>query len=850
MVHRDNPNASLFALLFVLVSNVWLLLPHAHAATYGNRIVAPLRTEMPPRPDTKLEPAIEDLQATLEAMTGQEYSVARGAKEYNGPGIFLVLSTSPQAPADAVQKLKGKGREPFVIRSSDDKNLWLVANGEDGLSHGVYFYLDQLGVRYYFPNQHWTIIPHRQSIASKVDRLVAPAFKLRSFAGTGGLGPRSPVDSPIDGQPLRMQTQWRRWTQRNRFGGEYYLSGHTGEAFNMEKKAILLEHPEYLAKVDGKYVDWSQTAKLNTANPDAVKLYVDWSVERFRRDRRDAPNSPYSVSVSVDPADGGGFCNSPECEAIGGPSEQAFYIANLVAREIRKEFPDGYVNLYAYADHAAVPKIPLEPNIIVSIIPYAFQSTGLSPEEFISTWGKKAHGLNIYDYWSITDWALDMPSFDYIRKPADRIPFWHQSHIEGFNGETTYSAGAMGLGWYLASKLMWDPSAPVQPLIEEFYEKSFGPAKAPMKRMLERWSNGFHLNSQEIALSFADMNEAMRLAADNESVRARLDDYAGYMQYLRLHHEYMNATNENRQAARLALLRHIWSIYDSAMVHTFRLYQFLVDFSRDPSYQIFDIENPNAAGWKEVAKPTHPQLLATLQDGARTYRDLGFRARTYEGELVTLKGPPSENNSPWSPEMIFLSNTEIELEATAQILSFPLRVANVDGTTKVDVLDRNNKVVFESTVTSTPQWRESTGQVQIKVPLPGHYLIRLRNQGNSIRVQAPPKVRLLFRTFLTNNGGPSPRLYFYVPVGLKTLAISQYTSALPHLYGPDGKEVTLEMHDNGLLLLAKVPAGQDGKVWALEEIRAPNGPLYLLNAPHVFSFFPDTLMVPTDALKP
>jgi len=50
-------------------------------------------------------------------------------------------------------------------------------------------------------------------------------------------------------------------------------------------------------------------------------------------------------------------------------------------------------------------------------------------------------------------------------------------------------------------------------------------------------------------------------------------------------------------------------------------------------------------------------------------------------------------------------------------------------------------------------------------------------------------------------------------------------------------------------LLVKVPSGQDGKLWSLSHLKAPNQPLRMLNAPQAFSFFPDSLMVPEDVKR-
>lgn len=60
------------------------------------------------------------------------------------------------------------------------------------------FYLEQLGCHWFMPNEHWTVIPKRQDIAVKIDRLVAPVFKLRDFFGTGGFGAAAPYDPKYD----------------------------------------------------------------------------------------------------------------------------------------------------------------------------------------------------------------------------------------------------------------------------------------------------------------------------------------------------------------------------------------------------------------------------------------------------------------------------------------------------------------------------------------------------------------------------------------------------------------------------------------------------------------------------
>lgn len=647
-----------------------------------------------------------------------------------------------------------------------------------------------------------------------------------------------------------IKARWEEWKRRNRFGGEFSLGGHSGEAFNTANKEILLQHPEYLAKVDGKYVPWSLTAKLNTANPDAVKLYVDWSVARFRQQRK---ANPHSFAVSVDPSDGGGHCNSEECKQIGNgsPSDQVFYIANQVAKAIRQEFPDGNVNLYAYNEHAAVPSIPLQPNVYVAIIPYAFQRTGLTPEEFIRAWGAKTPHMSIYDYWSIPDWEQDEPSFNYKSTPGSKLRFWHNSNIEGFSSESTFSAGAIGLAWYVGSRIMWDVKTDENAILEEFYDKAFGPAKAPLKRMLERWAGGFLLIENEMALSYRDLQEAMKLANGDQAILARIADYGRYVEYLRLRHDWEVADKDHKAEAKAALVRHVWRIYPSAMIHSYRIYQLLARGDEELA-QAYNVKDKNASGWQDIAPITEPEALQLIEVGANALKPQDFSVRRFSGVLTTVPqasyGVYATANA--TTEILVTGRTVLELQAPATLKEISFKVSIPDAG-RVQVLDDKSKAIFEKSLAANEA--ESWAEITTALPAAGRYQIVLSTGKNdSIRFQPPLTAPLVVRSFRTPKPKPSPRLYFYVPQGQKTIAMFVLPlppSMQPRLWDNEGKAVPFTVHDGGQVLLATVPPGQDGKVWAIDRIVAPSSTLQMLNVPQAFAFSPQTLLAPQDAFQ-
>ena len=195
----------------------------------------------------------DELARWLGQTTGKKFEIGNVSSNNPASAIFLLSTNSPLVSSAEVARLKDKGKEAFAIRSDGEKQLWIVGNTSMAIQHGVYEYLDQLGCRWFFPNDHWTIIPSLKSIAVKIDRLEAPAYRYRDFGGTGGFGGSLVMDPE-----RKLQARWMKWEARNRLGGVMPLSGHTGEAFNTAHRKELEAHPEYLSEIGGKRQPWAQ----------------------------------------------------------------------------------------------------------------------------------------------------------------------------------------------------------------------------------------------------------------------------------------------------------------------------------------------------------------------------------------------------------------------------------------------------------------------------------------------------------------------------------------------------------------------------------------------------------------
>ena len=806
--------ANLCCLLLLLT-----LSPFARADALYSRTIC-----LPAEASPAAKGSAEALKLWLGKMTGVEFAVTN---EVGKEGIFLATEPTLNLPANFTRLKAQESGEAFHI-IGDRKAVWIVGKTDLGLDRGVFWYLDKLGCRWLHPGEKWTVIPRRDDITLKISEVQAPAFFTRDFFGTGGFG------RPAYDPKQRIAEGWVQYKRENLLGGTFRLGGHTGEAFNLAHKAELEAHPEYIAEVNGQRTP-GYIAKLCYSNPGLQALFAQ---DRVNNLKVQLARDPSTMVVSVEPADGGGHCSCAECLKLGSVSDRVFTLANAAARAVAKEFPGKYVNLLAYNEHAAVPAIPLEPNTIVQLAPYAFQRTGLTPHEMIRAWGRKHDFLGVYTYWCIPDWSRCLPGLS-TKAVAGEIRFWHDNNIKLHNSESTFCGGNMGPNWYLAARLMWDPARNEQAILDDYYAGAFGAAKAPIRRMYDRWDGGFMLTDSELGSCYRDLNEALALAKD-PAVKARLVDLGRYVHFLRLWYEYQTAKGEARIAAAKAVNTYLWKVYDSNMVQSFRMAQLLV---RDMKPHL-DAENTQAELWKDIPQHTDEEILALVADGSAKYHPLDFTRVKYTGALQPLQAAAPDAETYVSTHT-FASSANFAFAAPPGMNEVTLKIYVGKAAGRSDhvvVTDPAGKTVFDGRVEAAG----ATTELAIPTATPGTYRLTVTDQKNGFSLQVPAGLPFV-------STGPftcpnlSTRAYFYVPKGLKQVAVYS-PGVLPiKIFDPDGKLVKVERNEAGnALFLIDVPAGQDGKAWSFSTFKS-YAPLRLLNAPNVFAYSPQGMMVPEDA---
>ncbi len=264
-------------------------------------------------------------------------------------------------------------REEYLLRS-DARGLWLVGATELAVEHAVWDLLHRLGYRHFFPGEAWEVVPTRRDMSIEVDTFESPDYLARRI--WYGYGTWDYNVEP-----------YRQWCAKNRCVPGIQLS--TGHAYDGVVKAARKEfesHPEYWPLLNGERKPVANP-KPCLSNPAVRRLFVQNALAKFEQDS--------SIdSVSMDPSDGGGWCECDACAKLGSVSDQAVTLANEVAVAINKRHPGKLVGMYAYNYHSPPPKVRVHPQVVISVAT-SFLKGGLRLEKIISGWKERGATLGI-----------------------------------------------------------------------------------------------------------------------------------------------------------------------------------------------------------------------------------------------------------------------------------------------------------------------------------------------------------------------------------------------------------------------------------------------------------------------
>lgn len=752
--------------------------------------------------------SIDDLKHYLERVTGVVFSVEKNTLP-NLSGVHVILNKkgSPLSIAESKRLDNGTIEDYYLI--GEHSRILIIANHPLGLSRGIYAFLDKLGVRWYFPGRIWEHVPKVRDISFRKRIFGSPVFKLRDFFGTGGLFPVASIseDEVVKGE-------WDDWRRRNRIGGSVNISGHYWESFNLTYRNELTAHPEYLAERAGKRVPWNVSAKFCISNQGLQKLFVKDRVNALKWKLSHSKYPGDKILVSVDPSDGGGHCECTECEKMGTVSDRVFFLANLVAQNFRPISPRGFVNLFAYNEHAAPPKKRIYDNVIVQIIPYAFQKVG-TPEEMITLWRAKSTNLLLYDYYGLPDWHFETPLTGRwsVNELAKKIKFWQRIGIRGLLLESSYGFGATGLGLYVMSRIGWDSSLNTTEILNSFYGDMFDEGGVYVKRFYAKINEGFR-GLADVPFLYLCLRSAANELADKPVVGERVNVLRAYVHYLVLYYQYASSKGSGSDGSWGRLMQYLWELFPTKVIHTSRLTELLLQKFKGEKVEVekWSMANPNARGIKST-KWINSSTLADY-----VLNDM-------------VKYPPLEDfDYEDSQDFIFKRSNDREVGVSVDsilVLDFPepFFMPNRDGTFEFAFANYEGSEVSKQTITlgykdvmkgkDVLVQKVEIGKKWVKVKgklTPGRLYQLFLNKKGWVKISIPRALFFYFQKVPTY--AYLGRLWFFIPDDKKFMYYKNTAETQPRFYNTIGKEIFPQrMNKEGLFQL---PVAGNSGWWSMD----------------------------------
>jgi len=415
--------------------------------------------------------AVQVLNEWLKKITDVELPVAASVPD-GTPAIYV-----GEAALKAGLKLDdiaSPSREGLRV-VADEKRVLIGGQSEAATLKAVCRFLESMGCRYLMDGSLGEVFPRQRTL------VVAP-LTVTEKPGLIGRNPKGP--------------SWnaRLWKAWNGAGGENIQHQHAWGRY--VSPALFAQHPEFFAMgADGQRKAGGWLCTSNAGLREHFAAGVIAAIEGGTK------------HPSLSPTDGRGYCQCPVCKAQDDPksiepSSGTIAVTNryvdffdAVARRVAAKHPDSVLSFYCYADYTQPPTIrrKLSPNLCAVIAPIRYCrlheighegcASRMQQVEMTDGWAGVASQLGYYNYmYNLADATLPFFKFTACKK---EFPWLFSKGLSFMTLEMLSNWQIYGPQMYLSLRLAYDPSADADALMEDYWQKFYGPRAAP--HMKEYW---------------------------------------------------------------------------------------------------------------------------------------------------------------------------------------------------------------------------------------------------------------------------------------------------------------------------------------------------------------------------
>lgn len=658
--------------------------------------VAKTRVYSGSSPMTKL--AANELCALLGRMTGGRFET-EPLPDGPLPSGILVLSADRDRVPSSVHVPRGAEpsyREAFVIQREPTR-LWLVGNTELAVHHAVFRLLRELGYRWFFQSRAWQIVPNAPTLSfDGPDVADRPFMVLRSM---GGDSFPAPLNDPGAGRnQAQDQNDWRR------HNGVAYTFSLPGQPKRTATTALALSFEQgafgsrkaaptsiynfigqvNLGKLPGYAPGWFEKEPSRYGKPnDEAATTIDVADPKVRDcfwkwlSKNGQHRAPGVANFTIEPADGTAVISrSDRARQIGSDTDQLVFLANDLLDRMAKapELPQKYVTMLGGYYHALPPtKQIAKRGLYVGVMPLRQRAIGpyFTTSSLAKAWHDAGASVALWENYSFGDRGMLgngynqelSGSSDYLNDSVAlprELSSLASAGVDAAVFETEDNFGRYGLGYYLTTRLMWDPKADARALRDDFFQKAFPSDPASMRQYFDAFDprgESLLISRDTLARALRLLHRAGRAAAASKSWGevARIDELKAFIHHnvlwwkiLRAPHCGVATCAANvptcvprpecpANAAQPALVRELaqWDFRNRhSYMTSYRHDRIIALVDAVKQFGLREFEEP--AYWEHGPPPTHAEIEGISAEDLKFFAPQPVTERAFGGDPVAV----------------------------------------------------------------------------------------------------------------------------------------------------------------------------------------------------------------------
>jgi len=417
---------------------------------------------LPEQANAVEQAAAQALANYIKQASGVALKVVKEPETPEGPKVSVGRTRLAQAAGVTTEGLEYDGYRMAVrgqvlyllgrdTPRKEGQHPWL---GAQGTYRAALALLEKLGFRWLAPERSGVHVPSlaSASVADDLSVTYNPAF----MYVTGRL------------------YKFGDWSMANSFRTAvmlYTRGGHTWVEFVPAE--LWDQHPEYFRMQGGRRIKpTGNNYFLCPSNPDVIELLAQGIRKKF--------DEGYEL-VQLGQSDGYEPCECERCRALDKPGEvhEQVHVPHFqVIQAVGRTHPDKKVHLLIYGPtRTPSPRIDKYPdNVVLEICS--------SNEDVIKPWSARApSGSTVYVYYMGTYQSVGLAPKCTPKMIAEEVQKLHRLGVRGIYfcgaGENW---GAEGPTYYVAGRMLTDPSQDWSLLLDEYCDLMFGAAGRTMRR--------------------------------------------------------------------------------------------------------------------------------------------------------------------------------------------------------------------------------------------------------------------------------------------------------------------------------------------------------------------------------